>query len=161
MGIGNTTAAAAITSVLTGLPPQVTAGRGTGIDDATFAAKVDAIERAIAVNAPDPTDALGVMASVGGCELAFLCGVAIGGAASGVPIVLDGYPTTAAALVAAAMAPVSVAYVLASHVTAEPGHRIALEHLELRPLLDLEMRLGEGSGAAGVEAKAHRPAQHR
>ncbi len=148
MGIGNTTAAAAITSVLTGAPARMTAGRGTGIDDAAFAVKVDAIERAIVVNAPDATDPLGVMASVGGCELAFLCGVTIGGAASGVPVVLDGYPTTAAALVAAAMAPSCGDYMLASHVSAEPGHRIALEHLELRPLLDLEMRLGEGSGAA-------------
>jgi len=148
MGIGNTTAAAAITSVLTGAPPQATAGRGTGIDDATFATKLSTIERAIAVNAPDAADPIGVVAAVGGFELAFLAGVAIGGAAAGAPVLLDGYPTTAAALVAAAVAPVAGAYMLASHVSAEPGHHIALAHLGLRPLLDLEMRLGEGSGAA-------------
>jgi nicotinate-nucleotide--dimethylbenzimidazole phosphoribosyltransferase len=148
MGIGNTTAAAALTSVLTGVPPRVAAGRGTGIDDGAFAAKISAIERAIEVNEPDPSDAVGVLAKVGGCELAFLTGIALGAASKGVPLVLDGYPTTASALVAASLAPLSVAYMFASHASAEPGHRIALDHLELRPLLDLDMRLGEGSGAA-------------
>jgi nicotinate-nucleotide--dimethylbenzimidazole phosphoribosyltransferase len=148
MGIGNTTAAAAIIAVMTGVTPRATAGRGTGVDDAGFAAKVDAIERAIALNEPDPSDGIGVIGKVGGFELAFLAGVAIGAASTGAPVLLDGYPTTAAALIAAAMAPGAIAYMLASHVSAEPGHRIALEHLGLRPLLDLEMRLGEGSGAA-------------
>jgi nicotinate-nucleotide--dimethylbenzimidazole phosphoribosyltransferase len=148
MGIGNTTAAAAITSVLTGAAPRMTAGRGTGVDDGGFAAKVDAIERALAVNVPDAGDPIGVLAKVGGCEIAFLTGVAIGGAASGAAVVLDGYPTTAAAMIAASIAPEARAYMLASHVSAEPGHRIALGHLGLRPLLDLEMRLGEGTGAA-------------
>ncbi|HET6615700.1 MAG TPA: nicotinate-nucleotide--dimethylbenzimidazole phosphoribosyltransferase [Dehalococcoidia bacterium] len=148
MGIGNTTAAAAMTAVFTGAPPRMTCGRGTGIDDAAFAAKVAAIERAIEVNEPDASDGIDVLAKVGGCELAFLAGVAIGAASSGLPVLLDGYPTTASALVAASMAPANVAYMVASHVSAEPGHRIALDHLGLRPLLDLEMRLGEGSGAA-------------
>lgn len=148
MGIGNTTAAAALTSVFTGAPPRLTAGRGTGIDDGAFAAKVAAIERAVDVNEPDASDALDVLAKVGGCELAFLAGVAIGAASSGMPVLLDGYPTTASALVAASLAPASVGYMLASHVSAEPGHRLALDHLGLRPLLDFEMRLGEGSGAA-------------
>jgi nicotinate-nucleotide--dimethylbenzimidazole phosphoribosyltransferase len=148
MGIGNTTAAAALTSVLAGAPPRVTTGRGTGVDDTAYAAKLAAVERAIAINAPDAADAIDVLAKVGGFEIAFLTGVALGAAASGAICVLDGYPTTAAALVAAAIAPASVDYMLASHQSAEPGHRVALEHLGLRPLLDLQMRLGEGSGAA-------------
>jgi nicotinate-nucleotide--dimethylbenzimidazole phosphoribosyltransferase len=148
MGIGNTTAAAAITAVIAGVPPGVAAGRGTGIDDAAFAAKVAAIERAISVNTPDATDALDVLAKVGGFEIAFLAGVAIGAAGARVPVVLDGYPTTAAALIAATLAPPCGAFMLASHMSAEPGHRIAVAHLGLRPLLDLDMRLGEGSGAA-------------
>jgi nicotinate-nucleotide--dimethylbenzimidazole phosphoribosyltransferase len=148
MGIGNTTPAAAITSVLTGAPPRVIAGRGTGIDDTAFETKVAAIEHAIQINTPDATDAVDVVAKVGGFELAFLAGVTIGASAGSVPIVLDGYPTTAAALVAAAIAPACVDYLLASHLSAEPGHRIALSHLGLRPLLEFEMRLGEGSGAA-------------
>ncbi|HYM16239.1 MAG TPA: nicotinate-nucleotide--dimethylbenzimidazole phosphoribosyltransferase [Dehalococcoidia bacterium] len=148
MGIGNTTAAAAVTAVLAGAPPRVTTGRGTGVDDAAYARKLAAVERAIAINAPDAADAIDVLAKVGGFEIAFLAGVAIGAAASGAILVLDGYPTTAAALVAAGVAPPSVDYMLTSHQSAEPGHRVALQHLGLRPLLDLEMRLGEGTGAA-------------
>jgi nicotinate-nucleotide--dimethylbenzimidazole phosphoribosyltransferase len=148
MGIGNTTAAAALASVLTSTPARACTGRGTGINDAAFASKVEAIERAVEVNQPDPSDALDVLAKVGGCELAFLAGIAIGGASSGAPVLLDGYPTSASALVAAGMASGAVDYMLASHMSAEPGHRITLAHLGLRPLLDLDMRLGEGSGAA-------------
>jgi nicotinate-nucleotide--dimethylbenzimidazole phosphoribosyltransferase len=148
MGIGNTTAAAAITAVCAGLAPALTVGRGTGVDDERFATKVQAVEQAIAVNAPDASDGVAVVAAVGGCEIAFLAGVALGCAASCVPVVLDGYPTTAAGLIAAAIAPASVAYMLAAHTSAEPGHRLALEHLGLRPLLDFGMRLGEGTGAA-------------
>ena len=148
MGIGNTTAAAAVTSACTGLAPAVTVGRGTGVDDARFAMKLSAVERALARSDADPSDGIALVASLGGCEIAFLAGVALGAAASSVPVVVDGYPTTAAALVAAATCPASVDYMLAAHVSAEPGHRFALEHLGLRPLLDLGMRLGEGSGAA-------------
>lgn len=148
MGIGNTTAAAAVTSVLTGAPPRATTGRGTGIADHAFERKIRAIASAVAVNRPDASDGLHVLASVGGCELAFLTGVCLGAAAAGAPVVLDGYPTTAAALVAHRLAPVASEYMLASHEGAEPGHRIALEHLGLQPLLDLELRLGEGTGAA-------------
>jgi len=148
MGIANTTAAAALTSVLAGAPAPATCGRGTGIDDLTFAAKLRVIEAAIAVNRPDPADPLGAVAKVGGFEIALLAGVALGTAAAAVPVLLDGYPTTAAALVAAAIAPQAGAYMLASHLSAEPGHRIALDHLALRPLLELDMRLGEGTGAA-------------
>ena len=148
MGIGNTTPAAAITSAIAGLPPAVTAGRGTGIDDETFAQKLSAIERAIEVNAPDPADGIDVLAKVGGFELAFLAGVAIGAASRARAVVLDGYPTTSAALVAVTLAPRCRDYMLAAHVSAEPGHRFALEHLGLQPLLDFGMRLGEGTGAA-------------
>ncbi len=148
MGIGNTTAAAAITSVCAGLSPRATTGRGTGIDDDAYTRKLDAVERAIAINAPDATDAIDVLAKAGGFEIAFLAGVALGAAAARAPVVLDGYPTTAAALIAAGVAPTAVPYMLASHQSAEQGHRLALAHLGLRPLLDLEMRLGEGSGAA-------------
>jgi len=148
MGIGNTTAAAAITSVLAGASPRITTGRGTGVDDRAYATKLAAIERAIAVNAPDAADPVDVLAKVGGFEIAFLAGVALGAATAGAVVVLDGYPTTAAALVAAGIAPACVDYMLASHQSAEPGHRVALEHLGLRPLLELDMRLGEGTGAA-------------
>jgi nicotinate-nucleotide--dimethylbenzimidazole phosphoribosyltransferase len=148
MGIGNTTAAAAITSVCAAARPRITTGRGTGVDDAAFAAKLRAVEHAIAINEPDPSDAIDVLAKIGGFEIAFLAGVTLGAAASGAPVVLDGYPTTAAALIAYSIAPAAVDYMLASHQSAEPGHRVALAHLGLRPLLDLDMRLGEGSGAA-------------
>ena len=143
-----------------GAPPRVTTGRGTGVDDTAYAAKLAAVERAIAVNAPDAADGIDVLAKVGGFEIAFLAGVALGTAASGAICVLDGYPTTAAALVAAALAPASVDYMLASHQSAEPGHRVALEHLGLRPLLDLGMRLGEGSGAALAMTIARRRTPH-
>jgi nicotinate-nucleotide--dimethylbenzimidazole phosphoribosyltransferase len=148
MGIGNTTAAAAITSVMTFAAPRMTAGRGTGIDDAALARKVEAIERALAVNEPRAGDPVDVLSKVGGCEIAFLTGVALGAAVCGAPVIIDGYPTAAAAMIAAAIAPDALAYMLASHLSAEPGHRLALQHLGLTPLLDLQMRLGEGSGAA-------------
>lgn len=148
MGIGNTTVAAAMTAVLTGTSPAMTVGRGTGLDDAALESKVRIVERAIALNAPDASDAVDVLAKLGGYEIAFLAGVGLGAAATSVPVVLDGYPTTAAALVAASIAPAAREYLLAAHMSAEPGHRLALEHLGLRPLLDLHMRLGEGTGAA-------------
>ncbi len=148
MGIGNTTPAAAITSVVAGLPASATVGRGTGVDHVAFQRKLAAVERAIEVNRPDRSDGIDVVGKVGGCEIAFLAGVAVGAASRSVPVVLDGYPTTAAALVADAIAPASRGYMLASHVSAEPGHHFALDHLGLEPLLDLRMRLGEGTGAA-------------
>ncbi len=148
MGIGNTTSAAALTSAMTGASPAESVGRGTGIDDAALARKVQAIERALDLHAPNSNDPLGVLACVGGCEIAFLAGVALGAASSGAPVVLDGYPTTAAALIAGAMAPASVAYMVASHRSPERGHGLALAHLGLPPVLDLQMRLGEGTGAA-------------
>ncbi len=147
MGIGNTTPSAAITAVFTGMPAAVVTGRGTGVSDARFAEKVLRIEQAIAVNRPDPTDAIGVLAAIGGYEIGFLAGVCLGAAAGQRPVVIDGFIATAAALVAAGIAPIAGEYMLAAHRSAEPGHDAALRHLGLTPLLDLGMRLGEGTGA--------------
>ena len=148
MGIGNTTSASAIVAALTGEPADRVTGRGTGVDDATFARKVDAVARAVAINRPDPGDPIGVLAAVGGYEIAGLVGLILAAAAERVPVVLDGFITGAAALVAAALAQNVSQRLIASHQSPEPGHRIVLERLGLRPYLDLEMRLGEGTGAA-------------
>ena len=147
MGIANTTPAAALICAFTGADAAVVTGRGTGIDDATLARKTDVVRRALARHAPDPTDPLGVVAAVGGLEHAALAGFVLGGAAAGVPVLLDGVNAGAAALVAAGLAPACVGYCLAGHVSAEPGHGRALEALGVTPLLDLGMRLGEGTGA--------------
>ncbi len=148
MGIGNTTAASAIVAVLTGSSPGDVTGRGTGIDDATRRRKVAAIERALAKNAPDPADPIGVLAAVGGLEIGALAGVILGSVAARVPLVLDGFITGAAALLATALSPVVAERVIAAHRSVEPGHAVVLERLGVRPLLDLDLRLGEGTGAA-------------
>ncbi len=148
MGIGNTTAASALTAALTGADPDAVTGRGTGVDDAGRARKVVAIRTALAVNRPDPRDPLGVLAALGGFEIAGLVGVILAGAARRVPVVLDGFIATAAALVAVRLQPDAREYLLAAHRSAEPGHRVLLETLGLAPYLDLGMRLGEGTGAA-------------
>jgi nicotinate-nucleotide--dimethylbenzimidazole phosphoribosyltransferase len=148
MGIGNTTAASAITAVLTGRPVEAVTGRGTGIDDATHRRKVAAVTRAIERNAPDPDDPVEVLGAVGGLEIAVLVGVIVGAAAAGVPVVLDGFITGSAALVAAALADAIAPRLIAGHRSVEPGHAAILEQLALRPLLDLDLRLGEGTGAA-------------
>ncbi len=148
MGIANTTPSSAITAVITGREPAEVTGRGTGIDEATFAAKVRVIERAIEVNKPDPDDALDVLAKVGGFEIGGLAGVVLAAAARGVPVVIDGFISTAAALLAAGLEPRARDYMIAAHRSVEQGHRAALEKLGLRPLLDLELRLGEGTGGA-------------
>jgi nicotinate-nucleotide--dimethylbenzimidazole phosphoribosyltransferase len=148
MGIGNTTAASAIVAVMTGVAPAAVTGRGTGIDDAAHRRKVAVIERAIARNAPDSADPIGVLAAVGGLESGALVGVILGAVAGRVPVVLDGFITGAAALLAAALAPGVGERVIAAHRSVEPGHAIVLERLGLRPLLDLDLRLGEGTGAA-------------
>ncbi len=150
MGIGNTTAASAITAALTGLPPAAVTGRGTGVDDAALARKVGVVERALAINHPDPTDPLDVLTKIGGLEIAGLVGVTLGAAARRVPVIVDGFIAGAAALVAAELCPQVRDYLIAAHVSAEVGHRAILGHLGLRPLLDLDLRLGEGSGAALV-----------
>jgi nicotinate-nucleotide--dimethylbenzimidazole phosphoribosyltransferase len=148
MGIGNTTAASAITAALTGAPVDTVTGRGTGVDDAGRARKVAAVRRALELNAPDPRDGLDVLAKVGGFEIAGLTGVILAGAAHRVPLALDGFIAGAAALAAVAIAPDARHALFASHRSAEPGHALALRHLELEPYLALDMRLGEGTGAA-------------
>ena len=148
MGIGNTTAASAITSALTGAPVEQVTGRGTGIDDATLARKIDAISRALDVNRPDPGDPIDVLAKVGGFEIAGLVGVVLAAASRSVPVALDGFISGAAALVAGRLAPDARHAMFASHRSAEPGHAILLADLGLTPYLDLSMRLGEGTGAA-------------
>jgi nicotinate-nucleotide--dimethylbenzimidazole phosphoribosyltransferase len=148
MGIGNTTAASAITAAITGAPADAVTGRGTGVDDAGRARKVAVVRRALEVNAPDAADGLDVLAKVGGFEIAGLVGVILAGAAHRVPIALDGFITGAAALLAVALAPDARHALFASHRSAEPGHALALRHLGLEPYLALDMRLGEGTGAA-------------
>ncbi|MFM8551746.1 MAG: nicotinate-nucleotide--dimethylbenzimidazole phosphoribosyltransferase [Nitrospiraceae bacterium] len=147
MGIGNTTPSAAITSVLTGQPVGVVTGRGTGIDDESYKRKVAVIERALALHRPDPKDPLNLLAKVGGFEIAGLAGLIIGAAANRIPVVLDGFISGAAALVAASLQPLCRDCMMASHRSVEQGHQAALRHLDLKPLLDLDLRLGEGTGA--------------
>jgi nicotinate-nucleotide--dimethylbenzimidazole phosphoribosyltransferase len=148
MGIGNSTAASALTAVLTGTPVATATGRGTGVADEVWRHKVAVIERAIAHNAADPSDALDVLAKLGGFEIAGLAGVVLGAAARRVPVVVDGLIAAAAALVAARLAPAAASFLLASHRSVEPGHAPLLAALEIDPLLDLGLRLGEGTGAA-------------
>ncbi|MBI2219356.1 MAG: nicotinate-nucleotide--dimethylbenzimidazole phosphoribosyltransferase [Candidatus Rokubacteria bacterium] len=148
MGIANTTSASAIASVLLSVRPEAVTGRGTGVDDEALARKTAVIQRAIGVNRPDATDALDVLAKVGGFEIAGLAGVVLAAASRRVPVVLDGFIATAAALVAARLAPAARHAMLASHRSTEPGHALMLEDLGLVPYLDLGMRLGEGTGAA-------------
>jgi nicotinate-nucleotide--dimethylbenzimidazole phosphoribosyltransferase len=147
MGIANTTAASAITSCMLGLPPENVTGRGTGVDDAHLRRKVRTIGEALAVNQPDPADGLDVVARIGGFEIAGLAGVILGAAACRVPVILDGFITGSAALIAVALCPAARDYLIASHRSAEPGHTFVLHRLGLRPLFELEMRLGEGTGA--------------
>jgi nicotinate-nucleotide--dimethylbenzimidazole phosphoribosyltransferase len=148
MGIANTTASAALIAVFTGAAPADVTGRGTGIDDAMLAHKVSVIETALERHRPDPADPVGALAAVGGLEHAALAGFLLGAAAVRTPVILDGVIAGAAALVAAALAPDSTAAMIAGHRSAEPGAARALAHLGLRPLVDLDLRLGEGSGAA-------------
>ncbi|WP_285734699.1 nicotinate-nucleotide--dimethylbenzimidazole phosphoribosyltransferase [Nocardiopsis sp. ATB16-24] len=147
MGIANTTPAAALVCAFTGADPAHATGRGTGVDDDMYAHKVDVVRRALAANPVDPDDPIGTLAALGGLEHAALVGFVLGGAALRVPVLLDGVTAGAAALVAAAISPESVGACFAGHRSSEPGHGLVLEHLGLRPLVDLEMRLGEGTGA--------------
>ncbi|CAA9580621.1 MAG: Nicotinate-nucleotide--dimethylbenzimidazole phosphoribosyltransferase, partial [uncultured Thermomicrobiales bacterium] len=147
IGIGNTTAAAAVTAALLGVTAEATVGPGTGIDDAALAGKRRVVAAALQRHRPDPTDPIAVLAAVGGLELAALAGAMLRAAAARVPVLLDGFPTGAAALVAAALDPAVVPYLIASHRSPEPGHRLVLEWLGKEPLLELGMRLGEASGA--------------
>jgi nicotinate-nucleotide--dimethylbenzimidazole phosphoribosyltransferase len=147
MGIANTTASAALIATFTGQDPALVTGRGTGIDAATLARKVDVVRRGLAVHRPDPADPVGVLAAIGGYEHAALAGFIVAAAALRVPVILDGVIAGAAALAARALAPDAVGCLIAGHRSAEPGHAVALDHLGLRPLVDLELRLGEGTGA--------------
>lgn len=147
MGIGNTTPSAAITAVMTGRPVAGVTGRGTGIDDAGHARKVAVIQQALDLHRPDPTDALDVLSKVGGLEIAGLAGLILGAAAERVPIVLDGFIAGAAALIAVGLQPRCREYLIASHRSVERGHQAILDYLGVKPLLDLDLRLGEGTGA--------------
>lgn len=147
MGIGNTTASAAITAVLTGRPVREVTGRGAGVDDGGLARKVSVIEAALARHRPDPNVPVDVLAKVGGLEIAGLAGLIIGAAAHRVPVMLDGFIAAAAALIAVGLQPLCREYLIASHLSVERGHQAALNHLALRPMLDLGLRLGEGTGA--------------
>lgn len=148
MGIGNTTPSTAIIAVFSGLSVERLTGRGTGLDDDGLKVKIAAIEKGLAVNQPDPDDPLDVLAKVGGLEIGGLAGLVIGAAAHGIPVVCDGFISTAGALIACKLAPAARDYLFASHNSVEVGHRYMLDQLDLQPLLDLGLRLGEGTGAA-------------
>ncbi len=148
MGIGNTTPSSAIVSVITGTDAEQVTGRGTGIDDASLKNKVAIVRKAISVNKPNRSDALNVLAKVGGFEIGGIVGVVLGAALHRIPVVVDGFISTAGALIAAELCPAVKDYLIAAHQSVEIGHRKMLEHLEQRPLLDLNLRLGEGTGAA-------------
>lgn len=148
MGIGNTTPSSAIAAVLTGRPAYEVTGKGTGITDETLARKVRVIEAGIRLNNPDPTDAVDVLAKVGGAEIGGIAGLILGAASRRVPVVVDGFISTAGALIAFGLCPTVTDYLFAAHNSVEKGHRLMLEKLGLRPILDLGFRLGEGTGAA-------------
>ena len=148
MGIGNTTAASAICAAITGRSAADVTGRGTGIDDKQFLHKVAVINRALEINRPDSSDGIDVLAKVGGFEIGGLAGVILGAAANRIPVVIDGFISGSAAMIAYALSPQVKDYLIASHLSVECGHRIMLEYMGLQPLLLLDMRLGEGTGAA-------------
>jgi nicotinate-nucleotide--dimethylbenzimidazole phosphoribosyltransferase len=148
MGIGNTTASSAICAVMMGKPVAEVTGRGTGIADKQLAHKIEVIDRALAVNRPNSDQPLDVLAKVGGFEIGGLAGVMLAAAAHRIPVVIDGFISGAAALIATALSPELKDFLIAAHVSAETGHHLLLRYLGLRPLLDLGLRLGEGTGAA-------------
>ena len=148
MGIGNTTPSSAIVALLTGSDVEETTGRGTGVDDAQFRHKVEVISRALTVNRADLNDGVDVLAKLGGFEIGGIAGLILGAASEQRPVLVDGLISTAGALIAQALAPHAAGYMIAAHRSVEQGHRFALAHLGKRPLLDLDLRLGEGTGAA-------------
>ncbi len=148
MGIGNTTPSSAIAAVLTGQPVSMVTGRGTGITDETLQHKIKVIEDAIALNHPDPGDGIDILAKVGGTEIGGIAGLILGAASQRVPVVVDGFISTAGALIAHAIEPAAGGYMFSAHNSVEIGHKVVLNHLGLKPILDLDMRLGEGTGAA-------------
>lgn len=148
MGIGNTTPSSAITSVITGEPVELTTGKGTGVDEETLANKIEVIKRAVSLNKPDPKDAIDVLSKVGGFEIGGLAGVILAACARKIPVVIDGFISGAAALIAYTLTPKVKDYMIASHSSVEKGHKIILDYIGLSPLLDLNLRLGEGTGSA-------------
>jgi nicotinate-nucleotide--dimethylbenzimidazole phosphoribosyltransferase len=148
MGIGNTTASSAIAAVITGKPVSDVTGRGTGISDETLEYKAQVIEDALSLNRPDRSDAIDVLSKVGGTEIGGIAGLILGAASRRVPVVIDGLISTAGALIACAMDPNVKGYMLAAHSSVEIGHKVMLDHMGLRPILNLDLRLGEGTGAA-------------
>ena len=148
MGIGNTTPSAAIGAVITGAHLDDMVGRGTGVDDAGLGRKKEVVARALSANNPDPGDGLDVLAKVGGFEIGGIAGTALAGAYYRKPVVIDGFISTAGALIAQSLCPRVTAYLIAGHQSEEPGHKLMLKHLGLTPVLDLGMRLGEGTGGA-------------
>lgn len=148
MGIGNTTPSAAIACALIGTDPEAIAGRGTGVDDAGYRRKVDTIRRALAVNNPDPSDGVDVLAKVGGFEIGGLVGVILGAAAHRKAVMVDGFISTAAAMIATVLAPAVKPFLISAHRSRENGHREMVDWLGLKPLVDFDLRLGEGTGAA-------------
>ncbi|HXX57854.1 MAG TPA: nicotinate-nucleotide--dimethylbenzimidazole phosphoribosyltransferase [Thermodesulfovibrionales bacterium] len=148
MGIANTTPSAAIAAVLTGRPVAEVTGRGTGISDDSLKNKIKVIEDSIALNRPDSKDPIDVLSKIGGAEIGGIAGLVIGAASQRVPVVIDGFISTAGALIAYFLEPLTKEYMFAAHSSVEIGHRVMLETLGLRPILDLDMRLGEGTGAA-------------
>ncbi len=147
MGIGNTTTASAVLAALLGVDPATVTGRGGGLTDDMLQHKIEVIRRALAVNRPDPKDPLDVLSKVGGLDLAAMCGAFLGCAHARRPAIVDGFPCAVAALLAMRICPAVRDYMIPSHASAEPGFRLAMEALQLKPFLDLDMRLGEGSGA--------------
>ncbi|PYI57508.1 nicotinate-nucleotide--dimethylbenzimidazole phosphoribosyltransferase [Paenibacillus flagellatus] len=147
MGIGNTTPSAALVVALTGADVETAVGRGTGIGDEALRRKRDVVRRALEANRPDAGDPIDALAKVGGLEIAGLVGVILGAAANRCPVVVDGFISSAAALVASRIAPLSKGYMVPSHLSHEQGHRLLLEHIGLKPILQMDMRLGEGTGA--------------
>ena len=150
MGIGNTTTASALSSVLLGVDPERVTGRGAGLSDEGLRRKLGAIRRGIEVNRPDADDSLDVLAKLGGFDLAGLCGVFLGGALCRIPVLIDGFPSAAAALCAARLCPAAKKAMLASHVSAEPAGALLLRELGKEPLITAKLRLGEGSGAVAA-----------
>ena len=148
MGIGNTTPSSAIVSAYSGVSPRLITGRGTGVNDAALERKIAIVQAALSVNKPDPKDALDVLSKVGGFEIGAMAGTMLAAASRGIPVMIDGFISSAAAMIARGLCPFSVEYMIAGHRSVEPGQKVALEILGLQPILDLGMRLGEGTGAA-------------
>ncbi|UCD84743.1 MAG: nicotinate-nucleotide--dimethylbenzimidazole phosphoribosyltransferase, partial [Deltaproteobacteria bacterium] len=148
MGIANTTPSSAMAAVLTGEKVEKVTGRGTGIDDKTLKRKIEVINRALEVNQPDPRDSLDVLAKVGGFEIGGIAGLILGAAANKIPVVVDGFISSAGALIAVKLQPLVKEYILAAHRSVEVGHRAVLDEIRQRAMLDLDLRLGEGTGAA-------------